>query len=208
MAMTDTEIEPSTRHSLRDAVVSGLTAPLDQVATTLQQLALTQVTPDAPGLDPQLLARARALTHALQSVVEQLVDDGGRTLEAREPQTRVNVTEALQRAAEFAGAALEGRSVVVKCAPKVTVAANPLHFNELLVAVLEAAATCSEPEIRVLASPGRGELLLTVEAGSLRSTAFDQVRKLVRTIGGSVQRGDQGNGLVVWVPQQRTDDPR
>lgn len=198
---------------LRDSVTAGLTDPLAEILRTLQRLALAHLEPAGTNLDPHLLARARHLAHGLQQVVDELVADGTQrgALDGREPQETVLVAAALDSAARSAAPALGTREVVVRCPPRAAIVTNPLRFADLLVELFEAAARATAGDgagLRVRAERRRGELLVELDDVRLPSDALDRLRRLARSLGGSVQpgAGSTPGGVCLWMPQQRGTD--
>jgi light-regulated signal transduction histidine kinase (bacteriophytochrome) len=204
---SSSEIE---RRRLRDTVTTGLTEPLAEILRTLQRLALNRLDPGTSTLDAHLLERARSLAHGLQQVVEELVADGTQSgvLEGREPQETLLVATALDAAAATAAPQLADRNVVVRCALHAAVVSNAVRLHELLVTLLEVAAVASVGDIRVSAERRRGELIVAIDGVRLPADALDRVRKLARSLGGSVQgtTDEHEPGVCVWLPQQRAGD--
>ena len=211
--MAITEIDRSREglnaRQLRDDVTRGLQEPLAEVMRTLQRLAIAQVSPDAPQLDPQLLIRGRSLAHGLSQVVEELIAAGTHegVLDSRETQETVLVRNAIEAAAVAASSSLVDRCVVVRGAERVAVTTSTQRFHNLLVRVFETAA--GHGEFRIILERSRGELLLQFEKAELASIDLDSVRTMARSLGGTADRASTPNGvnLVVWLPQQRTSDP-
>ena len=193
---------------LRDDVTSGLQEPLAEVLRTLQRLAIAQVSPDSPQLDPQLLVRARSLAHGLSHVIDELVTSGTQdgVLDGREPQETVLVRNAIEQAAVAAAASLDGRYVVVRGAERIAVTTNTARFHNLLVRILESAS--GHGEFRIVLDRSRGELLIQFEKAELSSSDLDAVRTMARSLGGTADRAatPQSINLVVWLPQQRVSD--
>ena len=211
--MAITEIEraklPGAARQLRDDVARGLQDPLGEVLRTLQRLAIAQVSPDSPQLDPQLLVRARSLAHGLTQVIDELVASGTSdgVLDSREPQETVLIRNAIEAAAIAASDSLDRRSVVVRGAERFAVTTNTARFHELLVQIFERSE--GRGEFRIVLERSRGELLLQFEKAELTSGDLDAVRSLARTLGGTADRAATPSGinLVVWLPQQRGTDP-
>ena len=164
---------------LREEVERGLQQPLAEAVRTLQRLALAQIGPDAPVLDPHLLVRARSLAHGLQQVVEEMVSDGtaNGVIDSREPQETILVRTAIESAVMSRADVLGGRNVVVRGADRTAITTNPVRFHELLVAVLDAAASqTTGGDMRLVLARSRGELLMNFERLDVSGPALDQVR--------------------------------
>ncbi len=209
--MAITEVDPASTaiaRQLREDVTRGLQEPMVEVVHTLQRLAIAQVSPDSPQLDPHLLVRARSLAHSLSQVVEELVVNGTQqgTLDNREPQETLLVRSAIEHAAGAASACLKDRCVVVRGAQRVALTTITARFHALLVTVFE--LVDGEGELRILLERSRGELLLQFERSEIASAHLDTIRSLARAIGGTADRVKSLNGtnLVVWLPQQRATD--
>ena len=209
MAITEVERDPSTiARQLRDSVAHGLQEPMAEVVRTLQHLAIAQVSPDSPQLDPQLLVRARSLAHGLSQVVEELITTGTQhgVLDSREHQEQVVVRDAIETAAAAAVWSPQ-RFVVVRGTNHIAITTNPAKFHTLLRQIFE--TSLGEGDLRIVLERSRGELLIQFEASEISSGDLDAVRVLARTIGGTADRasGNSGQRLVVWLPQQRVSDP-
>lgn len=208
MAITEVERDPNVARQLRDSVAHGLQEPLAEVVRTLQHLAIAQVSPDSPQLDPQLLVRARSLAHGLSQVVEELVSSGTQhgVLDGREPQEAVVVREAIESAAAAAKWNPE-RCIVVRGTPHIAITTNPAKFEALLVQIFE--VSIGDGDLRILLDRSRGELLMQFEASEISSADLDAVRALARAIGGTSDRATTASSqrIVVWLPQQRLSDP-
>jgi hypothetical protein len=209
MAITEVDRDPSAgARMLRDAIAQGLQEPLAEVVRTLQHLAIAQVSPDSPQLDPQLLVRARSLAHGLSQVVDELVCSGTQqgVLDGREPQETVLVRDAIETAASVAAWPTE-RCVVVRGTHRVAITTNPAKFQALLVQIFQ--TSLGDGDLRIVLERSRGELLMQFEASELSSPDLDAIRAAARTIGGSADRtiGAAAARLVVWLPQQRVSDP-
>lgn len=210
---TDRAIEAETRRELRALVTSGLREPLDAVVSTLQRLALAQLggsgsTP-GPVLDPHLLSRTRTLAHALQQAVDELIAEGNGAglFDGREPQETVVVRTALDAAAVSAAGVLHDRNVVLRGAARHTITTSPQRFHELLTSVFEAAAhDTSQRDLRVHSRRAHHELLVDIDGVAIEAAALDQLRALARSLGGTVERGNNGVGVAIWLPQQRAGD--
>ena len=168
-----------------------------------------QVGPESPQLDSQLLVRARALAHSLTQVIEELVATGTQhgVLDGREPQETILVRSAIETAAAAASAALGTRQVVVRGAHRVALTTSVARFHALLVHILE--TIIGQGELRIVLDRSRGELLMQFERSDVTSAGLDSIRAVARTIGGTANRSGtpMSATLVVWLPQQRVDDP-
>ncbi len=208
MAITEVDRDSNVARQLRDSVAHGLQEPLAEVVRTLQHLAVAQVSPDAPQLDPQLLVRARSLAHGLSQVIEELISSGTQhgVLDGREPQETVIVRDAIESAAAAAKWNPE-RCVVVRGTPHIAITTNAAKFEALLVRILE--VSIGDGDLRILLERSRGELLMQFEASEISSADLDAVRVLARAIGGTSDRAVTGSSqrIVVWLPQQRVNDP-
>src|SRR4051812_10881288 len=216
MATTDIEttaldgVETVAARELREEVERGLQQPLAEAVRTLQRLALAQIGPDAPVLDPHLLVRARSLAHGLQQVVEEMVTDSttNGAIDSREPQETVLVRDAIEAAVAARADVLHGRNLVVRGADRTAITTAPVRFHELLLAVVDAAAEATGGEMRLVLSRSRGELLMNFERLDASAVALDRVRRIARTLGGTADRarGAGTPGVAVWLPQQRQGD--
>lgn len=189
---------------VRDAITAGLAEPAADIVRTLQQLALAQLDDGDDPLDPRLVDRARSLAHALQLAIDELIAEGTSrgTLDGREPQATVRVGDVFTNAGRRSG-----RRVVVR-GEDACVVTNPDRFADLALALLDAAAAVVDGDIVVTADRQRTELLVEIEGVRLASDALDRIRRLARSLGGSVQPA-RPNGAVavsVWLPQQRLGD--
>jgi hypothetical protein len=195
---------------LREEVERGLQQPLAEAVRTLQRLALAQIGPDAPVLDPHLLVRARSLAHGLQQVVEEMVSDGTASgvIDSREPQETILVRTAIENAVAVRADMLGGRNVVVRGADRTAITTSPQRFHELLLAVLDAASETTGGDMRLVLARSRGELLMNFERLDVSGPALDQVRRVARTLGGTADRarGAGTPGVAIWLPQQRKSD--
>jgi hypothetical protein len=211
MATTQIDSEQTVAaRQLREEVERGLQQPLAEAVRTLQRLALAQIGPDVPILDPHLLVRARSLAHGLQQVVEEMVNDGtaNGTIDSREPQETILVRTAIEIAVAERADVLHGRNVVVRGTERVAITTSPPRFQELLRAVLDAAAETTGGDMRLVLARSRGELLMNFERLDVSAPALEQVRRVARTLGGTADRarGAGTPGIAVWLPQQRRTD--
>ncbi len=211
MATTQIDSEETVAaRQLREEVERGLQQPLAEAVRTLQRLALAQIGPDAPVLDPHLLVRARSLAHGLQQVVEEMVNDGTASgvIDSREPQETILVRTAIEEAVAERADVLRGRNVVVRGADRVAITTSPARFRELLLAVLDAAAETPGGDMRLVLARSRGELLMNFERLDASAPALDHVRRVARTLGGTADRarGAGSAGVALWLPQQRRTD--
>ncbi len=206
---TDTG-ETVAARQLREEVERGLQQPLAEAVRTLQRLALAQIGPDTPLLDPHLLVRARSLAHGLQQVVDEMVSDGTASgvIDSREPQETILVCSAIDDAVAARADVLHGRNVVVRGAERVAITTSPPRFHELLLAVLDAAVETAGGDMRLVLARSRGELLMNFERLDASAPALDLVRRVARTLGGTADRarGAGTAGIAVWLPQQRRTD--
>jgi hypothetical protein len=195
---------------LREEVERGLQQPLAEAVRTLQRLALAQIGPDAPVLDPHLLVRARSLAHGLQQVVEEMVADGTKSgsIDSREPQETILVCTAIEEAVAARADVLHGRNVVIRGAERTAITTSPPRFHELLLAVLDGAVETGGGDMRLVLARSRGELLMNFERLDISGSALDKVRRVARTLGGTADRarGAGTPGVAVWLPQQRRSD--
>jgi hypothetical protein len=197
------------RRRLRDTVNTGLAEPLAEIVRTLQRLTLAHLESDGEGLlDAHLLGRARSLAHGLQQVVDEIVANGEQAgaLDGRECQETVFVSAAIDSAASYARDVLGDRNVVVRCAPHAAIVTNPLRFQDLLVTLLAGTAAAADDDVRITAERGRGELLLEIDTARIATETLDRIRRVARSLGGSVQLTASGTAVCVWLPQQRTGD--
>lgn len=210
MAITDLEHEAADQaRRLRDEVTQRLQEPLAEVVRTLQRLALTQVGPEAPVLDAQLLVRANSLAHALELVIADIITSGTHrgSLDGREPQTTVFVREAVEAATARCAEVIGSRCVVMRAQGNIAINTIVERFDELLDTILRT-ASISGGELRICVERSRGELLVSFERCELEVADLDAVRALARLLGGTadvVVLADSAK-IVVWLPQQRQAD--
>ncbi len=211
MAITQIETDQAVAaRQLRDEVERGLQQPLAEAVRTLQRLALSQIGPEAPLLDPHLLVRARSLAHGLQQVVEEMVADGTTSgvIESREPQETILVRTAIEGAVAECASVLGDRNMVVRGAERVAITTSPIRFHELLVAVMQAAAEFPGGDMRLVLARSRGELLMSFDRLEVSAAALEELRRVARSLGGTADRA-RGSGtpsVVFWLPQQRQSD--
>lgn len=209
----DTTLNP--RDARNDAVVHELEEPLGELVRALQRRQLYRLVSDVEPPDGELLNRASALVHDLQSVLTKLLDRPVGPTDPREWHDTISVRSAFEDAAVSAKEALGGRGLLIDAPPTLAITTHAARLHELLVELLRFAGRLQPAAwtVRVGITRRDGEMTIVVpttdRGDSLTVADQRHVHELARSLGGRLDvigHPDSYAGLHVRLPQQRDRD--